>query len=169
MKKENTIFIPDAIAFEKAMLRIRERLVLTAVSFLHDADEAEDIVQEALMRCWVARQRFDNSDELLYFAVRIVKNLCIDILRKRKYAVYGICEDEVPSVETNFIEREQQNRMLECMKRLPVGARAILQMKGIDALSYNEIATMLGTTEAAVRAKVAKARQILCSIYNKIK
>lgn len=169
MKKENTIFIPDAIAFEKAMLRIRERLVLTAVSFLHDADETEDIVQEALMRCWVARQRFDNSDELLYFAVRIVKNLCIDILRKRKYAVYGICEDEVPSVETNFIEREQQNRMLECMKRLPVGARSILQMKGIDALSYNEIATMLGTTEAAVRAKVAKARQKLWSIYNKRK
>ena len=48
-------------------------------------------------------------------------------------------------------------------------ARSVLQMKGSDGLSYQEMATLLGTTEATVRAKVAKARKQLWQIYNRRK
>ena len=58
---------------------------------------------------------------------------------------------------------------MTCLKRLPIGARAAIQMKGIDGLSYQEMANTLGTTEATVRAKVAKARHHLWQLSKRRK
>ena len=169
MKTKETTCTHDTADFEKVVQRIRHWLVQTAIGYLHDADEAEDAVQEALMRCWTVRQRLRKMDELPPFAMRVLKNLCTDLLRQRTYPADTIEEDESPSPEARLINREQEDWMMECLKRLPTGARAVLQMKGIDGLSYQEMAAILGTTEATVRAKVAKARQKLWEIYHKRK
>lgn len=165
MKQEDSI--NETTTFEKVVTGIRRRLVQTAIGYLHNADEAEDAVQETLMRCWTVRHRLSNADELPALAMRVVKNLCIDLLRQRTYPAESTGEDETPSAEELLIGKEQQAWMQTCLTRLPAGARAVLQMKGIDGLSYQEIAAILGTTEATVRAKVAKARQKLWEMYNK--
>ena len=169
MKTKETTCTHDTADFEKVVQRIRHWLLQTAIGYLHDADEAEDAVQEALMRCWTVRQRLGKMDELPPFAMRVLKNLCTDLLRQRTWPVGTMEEDESPSPEVRLINREQEDWMMECLKRLPTGARAVLQMKGIDGLSYQEMAAILGTTEATVRAKVAKARQKLWEIYHKRK
>jgi len=169
MKTKETTCTHDTADFEKVVQRIRHRLLQTAIGYLHDADEAEDAVQETLIRCWTVRQRLGKMDELPPFAMRVLKNLCTDLLHQRTWPAGTMEEDESPSPEARLINREQQDWMMECLKRLPVGARAVLQMKGIDGLSYQEMAAILGTTEATVRAKVAKARQKLWEIYHKRK
>ena len=162
-----------ATAFERAATNIRSRLMQIALSYLHNAEEAEDAVQETLMRCWTVRQRLASMDELPALATRVVKNLCTDWLRQRKYPTECTdgyeASDTAPSADEALIQREQEAWMRECLQRLPAGARAVLQMKGIDGLSYQEIAAILGTTEATVRAKMAKARQQLWQMYNKRK
>lgn len=169
MKTKETTCTHDTADFEKIVQRIRHWLLQTAIGYLHDADEAEDAVQEALMRCWTVRQRLGKMDELPPFAMRVLKNLCTDLLRQRTWPAGTMEEDESPSPEARLINWEQEDWMMECLKRLPTGARAVLQMKGIDGLSYQEMAAILGTTEATVRAKVAKARQKLWEIYHKRK
>ena len=169
MKTKETTCTHDTADFEKVVQRIRHRLLQTAIGYLHDADEAEDAVQETLIRCWTVRQRLGKMDELPLFAMRVLKNLCTDLLRQRIWPIGTMEEDESPSPEARLINREQEDWMMECLKRLPTGARAVLQMKGIDGLSYQEMAAILGTTEATVRAKVAKARQKLWEIYHKRK
>ena len=135
---------------------------------------AEDAVQETLMRCWIVRDRLGNIGELPAFAQQCVKNHCIDLLRQQKsrgkvVAIDSLAADHAPHAETQLIVREQHEWMMECLRQLPVGARAAIQMKGIDGLSYSEMATILGTTEAAVRSKVAKARKQLWQLYKKRK
>lgn len=171
MKQTKTICTTDTTAFEKAVSGIRSQLLRTAIGYLHHAEEAEDAVQEVLMRCWIVRQRLDHLDDLPFFATRILKNLCTDLLRTKKFSVEYTCEDEedAPPADARLIGNEQQAWMNECLKRLPAGARAVLQMKGVDDLTYPEMAAILGTTEATVRAKVAKARQQLWTIYSKRK
>lgn len=158
--------------FEQVVGQLRGHLLLTARSYLHDASLAEDAVQETLMRCWIVRNRLGSPDELSAFATKTIQNYCIDQLRKGKshsIAADAPAIDESPTADTLLVLKEQHDWMMECLRRLPVGARAAIQMKGIDGLSYGEMATILGTTEAAVRAKVAKARKQLWKLYQRRK
>lgn len=157
-------------SFEHIVKSLRERIRQEAISYLHEPEEAEDVVQEALMRSWIARKRLGSIDELPAFAMRTVKNLCIDRLRRqsnRRQTSTDLLDvyDETPTADTKLMLDEQQAWMMKCLMQLPPSLRGVLQMKGIDGLSYQEIATILGTTEAAVRSKVSKARQKLWTLY----
>lgn len=157
-------------SFERIVRGLRERIRQAAIGYLHDEEEAEDVVQEALMRSWIARKRLGNIDELPAFAMRTVKNLCIDRLRRqgnRRQTSTDllVVSDEAPTADTKMMLQEQQAWMMKCMMQLPPSLRGVLQMKGIDGLSYQEIAAILGTTEAVVRSKMSKARQKLWTLY----
>lgn len=172
MKTGHPSYQKEIAEFEQVVGQLRGRLLLTARSYLHDASLAEDAVQETLMRCWIVRNRLCSPDELSAFATKTIQNYCIDQLRKGKshsIAADAPAIDESPTADTLLVLKEQHDWMMECLRRLPVGARAAIQMKGIDGLSYGEMATILGTTEAAVRAKVAKARKQLWKLYQRRK
>lgn len=172
MKTGHPSYQKEIAEFEQVVGQLRGRLLLTARSYLHDASLAEDAVQETLMRCWIVRNRLGSPDELSAFATKTIQNYCIDQLRKGKshsIAADAPAIDESPTADTLLVLKEQHDWMMECLRRLPVGARAAIQMKGIDGLSYGEMATILSTTEAAVRAKVAKARKQLWKLYQRRK
>ena len=157
-------------SFEHIVKSLRERIRQEAISYLHEPEEAEDVVQEALMRSWIARKRLGSIDELPAFAMRTVKNLCIDRLRRQSNRRQTSTDhldlyDETPTADAKLMLQDQQAWMMKCIKQLPPSLRGVLQMKGIDGLSYQEMATILGTTEAAVRSKVSKARQKLWTLY----
>ena len=157
-------------SFEHIIKNLRERVKLTAIGYLHETEDAEDVVQEALMRSWIARKRLGSIDELPAFAMRTVKNLCIDRLRRQSNRRQTSTDhldvyDETPTADTKLMLDEQQAWMMKCLMQLPPSLRGVLQMKGIDGLSYQEIATILGTTEAVVRSKMSKARQKLWTLY----
>ena len=172
MKTGHPSYQKEIAEFEQVVGQLRGRLLITARGYLHDASLAEDAVQETLMRCWIVRNRLGSPDELSAFATKTIQNYCIDQLRKGKshsIAADAPAIDESPTADTLLVLKEQHDWMMECLRRLPVGARAAIQMKGIDGLSYGEMATILGTTEAAVRAKVAKARKQLWKLYQRRK
>ena len=172
MKTGHPSYQKEIAEFEQVAGQLRGRLLITARGYLHDASLAEDAVQETLMRCWIVRNRLGSPDELSAFATKTIQNYCIDQLRKGKshsIAADAPAIDESPTADTLLVLKEQHDWMMECLRRLPVGARAAIQMKGIDGLSYGEMATILGTTEAAVRAKVAKARKQLWKLYQRRK
>ena len=173
MKTERPTYQKEIADFEKSVGQLRERLLHTAQGYLHNAEQAEDAVQETLMRCWIVRGRLGSIGELPAFAMQALRNLCIDQIRQARNRHFTDADDtlcdEAPLADTQVIVREQHEWMMECLRQLPVGARAAIQMKGIDGLSYGEMATILCTTEAAVRAKVAKARKQLWQLYKKRK
>ena len=174
-----------AAVFAAAASRMRPALLATAMGYLHDAEDADDAVQEALMRCWMVRSRMhDLESDLPPMMQTVVRNVCIDYLRLRKHNI-SIDETSETSPDGSIVnsqlsvvnspsspdrllmEKEAIERMEHCIKRLPPMRRTVIEMKGIDGLSYEEMADMLGTTEAAVRAKVAKARKQLKEMYYK--
>ena len=169
---ERSTYKQEVESFECIVRGLRERMVTTAMGYLHDAEEAEDAVQEALMRSWITRKRLETIDELPAFAMRTVRNICIDRLRrqvnrKQTSAECIVTPDDAPIADTKMMLQEQQARMMKCLMQLPPSLRAVIQLKGIDDLSYQEIAAILGTTEAVVRSKVSKARQRLWEMYRR--
>ena len=169
---ERSTYKQEVESFECIVRGLRERMVTTAMGYLHDAEEAEDAVQEALMRSWIARKRLETIDELPAYALRTVQNICIDRLRrqvnrKQTSTECIVTPDDAPIADTMMMLQEQQARMMKCLMQLPPSLRAVIQLKGIDDLSYQEIAAILGTTEAVVRSKVSKARQRLWEMYRR--
>ena len=156
MEKELVSHRLQVKAFEDASRKMYGQLFRIARTYIHEDEEAKDAVQETLMRCWLLRHRFKNTD----------------YLRQNKSLITidnSFEQHDITTPDHLLIEKEQQEWMMTCLKRLPIGARAAIQMKGIDGLSYQEMANTLGTTEATVRAKVAKARQQLWQLYKRRK
>ena len=146
--------------------RQRPTLLLTARQYLSGAEDAEDAVQEVLMKLWSARGHIDNADDFTKYAVTAVRNTALNVLNEWKHRqTVSIETHEVP-VETNGPDTrleiiERQKHLDHIIARMTVANRTLLKMRNIDQLSYSQIALMLGTSEKAVRIRISRIRQYL--------
>ncbi len=140
--------------------RLRPQLMLMARRYLGD-DDAEDVVQDALLRLWQMvgelRQPFDA------LALRLTRNLCIDMLRQRKPTV--MLTDSSETGETDSDERIE--RMMAVISTLPTLQQTILRLRHLEGMEMNEIADLIGSSEVAIRKALSRARQAVRQIYLK--
>ena len=149
----------------------RPTLLLTARQYLSAAEDAEDTVQEVLMKLWSARARIDNADDFSRYALTSVRNTALNILKEQKRRqTVSIDIHEVPTEthgpDTRLDTMERQKYLDRIITQMPAANRTLLKMRNIDQLSYSQIALMLGTTETAVRIRISRIRQ---QLVNKIK
>ena len=146
--------------FKEEAQRLRPRLMLTARRYLGD-DDAEDTVQDALLRLWQMvgelRQPFDA------LALRLTRNLCIDQVRRRKPTV--MLTDSDGTDETGDDERIE--RMMAVVSTLPDLQQTILRLRHLEGMEMNEIADLTGSSEVAVRKALSRARQAVRQKYMK--
>lgn len=70
--------------FTETVSKIRAQILKTALCHLYSPDDAEDVVQETMTILWVRRNNIPHPDKMLHFATVVVRNVSIDMLRKRK-------------------------------------------------------------------------------------
>ena len=73
--------------FTEQVPKIRRLMLTEALHYLSDPDDAEDAVQEALAILWVRHKKIKDADKMLHYGVVVVKNVSIDMFRKRKRIV----------------------------------------------------------------------------------
>lgn len=139
--------------------------------FLHNREDAADVVQEAFCRLWPRREDIRNREEASALAVATVRNLCVDELRRRgKADLCGIEEerdarpDLSPHDELELRERyEWVDRCVQ--ERLSEVQRTIWKLREEEELSTAEIAERLGMQPTAVRMNLSRARQKIRELY----
>ena len=125
-------------------------------------DEAEDTVQDVVLKLWTMRDRLGDYRSVEAMAVVITRHLCLS--RKRDY---GKCLDLQALKETTgsgspeqlLIGRETEGRLLELIDSLPDRQQAILRMKHVDGMETDEIAALTGMTADSVRQNLSRARR----------
>jgi RNA polymerase sigma-70 factor (ECF subfamily) len=139
---------------------------------LRDADEAADVVEDALLRIRDAAPGFRGTRGLRTWVLRIVANRCRDLLRRRRFTA-GRPEDFDPIAESGLRTEPiegwdvaiDQERLLAALERaidlLPPGQREAVLLRGRLGLSYLEVAEALHLSEAAVKSKLFRARATL--------
>ena len=139
--------------FKTEAKRIRQLMINTARQYLSDFDEAEDTVQDILLKLWQMRDELRSP--LNSFASVLVRNHCVDILRRRPVtiSVSDVFYDE-PSVED-----ERLGRILSIMNTLPTMQQTILRLRHMEGMEMKDIARLLQMEEAAVRKALSRARQ----------
>ena len=148
--------------FRESILPLRNKLTGIAISILHNADDAEDAVQETYLRLWKNRNELSKHPNIGGYAALIVKNICIDKLRRKRECV-SVEQLECASGSSNphVIAEEKDNSRIIGMiiDTLPELQKNILMMRDVEGYELNEIAEITASSVAAVTVNLSRARK----------
>ena len=152
----------DLAAFDRLM-RQHERMVLgTALRLLGSLHDAQDASQEVFLKLYRNLGKVEASGNIPGWLYRVTVNACHDLRRRRPASVPMEDAGDVPSREAGPAEqsaREERRRVLELsLRMLPEKERAALVLRDLEGLTTEEVARVLGSSEATVRSQVSKAR-----------
>lgn len=149
--------------FKQRILPMTDRLFRLAFCLLHSQQEAEDVVQDAMIRIWSKQDEWINWENPEGYCMRTVRNLCIDKTRKKGIKTLG--EDEVLSPGKDPFEemdrKETMGRIRASIQALPEQQQVIIHLREIEGFSYNEIAGILGQSLDQVKVNLFRARNAL--------
>jgi RNA polymerase sigma-70 factor (ECF subfamily) len=166
----------DPQVFERIMRQHNRMLFRTARAILHDDAEAEDALQEAYMQAYHALGSFRGDAKLSTWLARIVANEALMRLRKRSRRAEIVSiqpaasTEELEQVSDTTMdnapdanaERGEMRRLLEAqIDALPDSYRTVFMLRGVEELSVEETATVLGIPAATVRTRFFRARSLL--------
>lgn len=149
--------------FEIEAKRMRPALLRLASRYMEDADEAEDVIQDVLLKLWFLREKLDRYRSVDALAMVITKHLCINQLRTRRMETVELQQDmQIAGSETtdqSLLEAEETREVLRVISTLPNLQQAVLRMKHIEGFEVEEIARLTGSTPIAVRTNLSRARK----------
>lgn len=157
----------DADAFAALVSRFSPRLLAQARRILGGSHhDAEDIVQEALIRAHAALQRDERAIALNAWLYAIVRNLALDhIARRRRRAdivrAAAVVHDERFDPALAAERREELEAIVTTLRELPERQREALSLREFGGASNREIGSRFGISEKATKALVHRARHAL--------
>ena len=155
----------DEVAFRTLVERHIDRAYAIALRIVGNAADAEDVVQDTMLKIWSHRGRWQHGRaKFSTWLYRVVSNRCIDLRRKPRTENV----DVVPEVAdtqldaSTVIERNEIGNLLElAMQRLPEQQRVAVILSYHENMSNGEIAEVMDTTVAAVESLLKRGRQQL--------
>lgn len=149
-------------AFHTVWLPLQGRFYRVAFYLLEDEADAKDAVQELYLKLWTLRDHLELIREPAAYGSLLMKNLCIDRIRKRKPRE-ALLEDQAddPPPDRQLEEKEALMAVMKDMDALPPSQRKLLTMKVLQGLSYEEISKRTGLSPLNIRVQVSVARKKL--------
>lgn len=166
----------DIDAFEKLIGQYEKRAYNIALRIMGNEEDAKDMAQEALIRIYKSIKAFKEQSSFSTWLYRIVTNVCLDELRKRKnvrtVSADGTIETEDGEMhlevcidsetpETVYEKRERKELIVNTIGELNEEHRSVIVLRDIQGFSYEEIAAMLDLSLGTVKSRINRARQAL--------
>ena len=136
---------------------VRPTLQSVAREILGSDEEAEDVVQDAMLRLWQLRD--EPIRNVRGFARVVVRNLSLSKVRQRRVTVDIARADVANDDESELAKNEQIDRMMKLVDALPTMQQTVLRMRHMQEMTMADIASLIGTSEAAVRQSLSRARR----------
>ncbi len=168
----------DMGAFEELVARHRDKIYARAFSMMRNEDEAVDLSQEAWVKSWQRLEQFQGESSFGTWVTRIVINLCLDQLRRRKRhrtesieemdEETGGVERQMPVVTVNPTERlergELRKKIESAMEKLSHEHRTVLVLHEFEELEYKEIAKAMDCSIGTVMSRLFYARRKMAAL-----
>ena len=156
--------------------RDRRELVGYCSKILGSAFDADDAVQETMVRAWTRRDSFEGRSSVHSWLYRIATNVCFDMLRRRSRRAVPVDLDglevlphdqdlqaEADPADIVAGNDELQLAVMVALQALPARQRAVLILREVLRWSAPEVADLLGTTVASVNSALQRARATLAA------
>ena len=173
----------DLAAFEELVARHRDKIYARAFSMVRNEDEALDLSQEAWVKSWQRLNQFQGQSSFGTWLTRIVINLCLDQLRKRKRQraesieemdeEHGGVERQMPVVTVNPTERlervELGHIIDQALGQLSYEHRTVLILHEFEEMEYKQIAKEMNCSIGTVMSRLFYARRKMAALLAGLK
>ena len=153
----------DYEEYTKEAVRLRGELVAAARRYLGNDDDAEDAVQEVLLKLWMIHDTFVGNTAGM--AHRMLRNHCISVLRRRRPSVsiddvgWEVAESSMDADVAADVDVDDMEEMMAVVDALPDYQQTVLRLRHIDGMSMDDIAALTGTSAANIRQTLSRARR----------
>ena len=165
----------DRRAFGELVDLYRDKIHRLAERMLMNKQDSEDIVQETFIRVYLNLNRYDDTKRFSTWIYRIGKNLCIDLLRKKKETFsldaeitedhglsrYEMLSSEEVTPETHAIQSEAKESVNRIIKTLPEKYQSVLILHYIYDMSLQEIGSELKMPITTIKTRLHRGRDFL--------
>jgi RNA polymerase sigma-70 factor (ECF subfamily) len=169
----------DMRAFEQLVERHQRRGFALALALVRDENDARELVQDAFLRVFKSLSTFQGDSSFYTWFYRIITNLGIDLLRKPGRRTMELEEERLggadgEEVDTPFMARFEGQSPLDVVRRREIAARleaaladlpsyhrAVIVLREVEGLSYEEIAETVGVSKGTIMSRLFHARQKL--------
>ena len=162
------------LSFRNDILPLKNQLYRLAQRITLDSAEAEDIVQETLIKIWNRRDTWDEIDNMEAFCFTICRNLSLDSIKKRGNQNESIDQAQIdhpdnaltPSDRT--IQRDEVAWVRQIVDNLPEKQRSCIQLRDFEGKTYKDIAQILQISEEQVKVNIFRGRQTIKQRFREI-
>lgn len=154
-------------SFRTDVLPLKNELFRLALRLTMNRHDAEDIVQETMLRVWSRREQWAEIESMEAFCLTICRNLALDRLKRTDQANTSLDSEQHDRADRSYaanpeeqtVQRDRVEMVRRLMDTLPEKQRICMQLRDVEGKAYKEIATVLGITEQQVKVNIFRARQ----------
>jgi RNA polymerase sigma-70 factor (ECF subfamily) len=172
----------DGQAFEKLVYRHRARMLCTAMRFIRNAADAEDVVQVGFQKAFMHLQKFEGQSSFSTWLASIVRNEAFMLLRRRNSKVEIPLDqpnaengaalpldfrDSSLNPEDRCLQQEQKEILSAAINQLKPGMRRAIELRVLGELSTEEAARVMGISVATVKSRVFRGKRELEKAMNR--
>jgi RNA polymerase sigma-70 factor, ECF subfamily len=167
----------DTGAFDELVTKYRSKVFSMIYGMVQNEQDAWDLAQEGFLKAWRSIHRFKCQSSFYTWLYRIMTNVTIDALRRKNFRSDAEFDDRIAPTEfeagsrttpasaplpDSSLERAEIRQRIElAISKLTPEHRAVIMMKEIQDLQYNEIADILGCSVGTVMSRLFYARKKL--------
>ena len=156
------------ISFRNDVLPLKNELFRLALRITLNRAEAEDVVQETMIKVWNRRDRWSEIESIEAFCLTICRNISLDKMKKAENQNQSLNEaHDAPDFsyasnpEEQAMQRDRIQLIRQLIDHLPEKQRSCMQLRDFEGRSYKEIAQVLGISEEQVKINIFRARQTI--------
>ena len=161
------------LSFRDDVLPLKDKIFRLALRITLSRAEAEDIVQDVLIKAWNRRDDLAEVDSIEAYSLTVCRNLSLDRLQRKENDNVNL--DDAPPTEADdappdlqMIRNERIDNIKRLIERLPTPQRAAMQLRDMEGKTYKEISAITGQTEEQVKVNIFRARQYIRKQIEKI-
>ncbi len=147
----------DILPLKNVMYRLALRITL-------NSQEAEDVVQDVIVKVWGMRDQMDAVGNLEAYIMRMTRNIALDrqkLKANNTESIEGIDFASENSIEKNIEKEERLQSIRDVMSQLPEKQRTAMQLRDFEGRNYKDIAQVMDVTEDQVKVYIFRARQFV--------
>lgn len=155
------------------VLPFKNKLYRFALRLVNNTHDAEEIVQDLLIKIWKKKEDFSRIDNKEAWCMTVTRNLSYDKLRKRKVNHQEIetqydLKDQVVTADIHLEQKETLNRVKLVIDKLPEDLKTVIQLRDVEGYTYNEIAEITNWSISKVKVYIHRARKTLQTALSQI-
>lgn len=165
----------DKVAFDALVTKYQFKVVNLVTRFVKDADEAQDVAQEAFIKAYRGLSNFRGDSAFYTWLYRIAINSAKNYIvsQSRKSPTYAVDIDDAEHMETaaalkeigtpegKLLTSEIENTVYKAIKELPEDLKTAITLRELEGMTYEEIANVMECPIGTVRSRIFRARETI--------